>query len=84
MRKKSIQKTSEPSRSSLREIPELDLSKSKLLGRGRHVEKARRSFDTIVVDRKVLEALGGADAVLNILQTLAISVTAGRKKRTAA
>ena len=48
------------------------------------MEKARRSFDTLVVDRKVLDALGGPDAVINILQTLATSVSAGRKKRPAA
>jgi len=84
MRKKSTPKTSEPSRTSLREIPEIDLAKVKFLGRGRHVEKARRSFDTLVVDRKVLDALGGPDAVINILQTLATSVSAGRKKRPAA
>ena len=46
MRKKSTPKTSEPSRASLREIPEIDLAKVKFLGRGRHVEKARRSFAT--------------------------------------
>jgi hypothetical protein len=84
MRKKSTQKSAEPSRASLREIPELDLSKVKVLGRGRHVARARRSFDTLIVDRKVLDALGGHDAVLNILQTLATSVVAGRKKRRAA
>jgi hypothetical protein len=84
MRKKSTPKTSEPSRASLREIPEIDLAKVKFLGRGRYVEKARRSFDTLVVDRKVLDALGGPDAVINILQTLATSVSAGRKKRPAA
>lgn len=84
MRKKSTQSTREPSRASLREIPEIDLSSAVPLGRGRHLEKARRSFDTLLVDRKVLKTLGGHDAVLTILQTLATSVAAGRKKHRAA
>ncbi len=84
MRRRSTQKTSEPSKASLREIPEIDLSKVRVLGRGRHVERARRSFDTVLVERRVLDTLGGPDAVVNILQTLAASVSAGRKKRSAA
>jgi hypothetical protein len=41
-----------------------------MLGRGRHVERARRSFDTLVIDKKVLRALGGEEAVVDILQAL--------------
>ncbi len=68
----------------MREIPEVDLASARVLGRGRHVEKARRSFETLVIDRKVLEVLGGEEAVIDILQTLAKSITAVRKKRRAA
>jgi hypothetical protein len=84
MKRKSTKSTREPSRASLREIPEVDLSSAVVLGRGRHVAKARRSFDTLLVDKKVLKVLGGQDAVLEILQVLASSVAAGRKKRHAA
>lgn len=68
----------------MREIPEVDLSHAVVLGRGRHVAKARRSFDTLVVDKKVLKVLGGPDAVVGILRALATSVSAGRRKRRAA
>jgi len=68
----------------LREIPEVDLSSARVLGRGRHVERARRSFETLVIDRRVLEALGGEEAVIDILQALAKSITATRRKRRAA
>jgi hypothetical protein len=84
MKRRSTKSTREPSRASLREIPEVDLASALALGRGRHVEKARRSFDTLVVDRNVLKVLGGHDAVVGILQALATSVAAGRRKRRAA
>ena len=40
---------------------ETDLSRYDLTrgSRGKYVHKARRSFETIVVDKQVLEALGG-------------------------
>ena len=84
MRKKSTSKSREPSRASLREIPEVNLSSARVLGRGRHVERARRSFDTLVIDKRVLEALGGEEAAVDILRSLARSLTLARKKRRAA
>ena len=84
MRRRSTSKSREPSRASLREIPEVDLSSARVLGRGRHVERARRSFDTLVIDKRVLKALGGEEAVMDILQALARSITATRRKRRAA
>jgi hypothetical protein len=84
MKRKSTSKSPEPSRASLREIPEVDLSSARVLGRGRHVEKARRSFEMLVIDRKVLKVLGGEEAVIDILQALAKSITANRRKRRAA
>jgi hypothetical protein len=84
MKRKSTSKNSEPSRASLREIPEIDLSSARVLGRGRHVERARRSFDTLVVDKRVLNILGGEEAVIDILQALAKSIASSRRKRRAA
>jgi hypothetical protein len=84
MKRKSTRTTREPSRASLREIPEVDFSSARVLGRGRHVEKARRSFETLVVDKKVISALGGQDAVIGILEVLAKSIGAARRKRRAA
>ena len=60
------------------------MSSLRVLGRGRHVAKARRSFDTLVIDKKLLRALGGEDAVVGILRALAKSVALSRKKRRAA
>ena len=84
MKRKSTKTTREPSRASLREIPEVDLTSAVVLGRGRHVAKARRSFESLIVDKKVLKVLGGHDAVVGILEVLAKSVAAGRRKHRAA
>lgn len=58
-----------------------DLSKG---SRGKYVEKAMRSFETIVVDKKVVSALGGPEGLRGILEALAKSVTQVKKKRRAA
>ena len=84
MKRRSTSKSPEPSRASLREIPEVDLSSARVLGRGRHVDRARRSFEMLVIDRKVLKVLGGEEAVIDILQALAKSITANRRKHRAA
>ena len=50
-----------------------------------YVEKARRSLEVLVVDKKTVAALGGdADAILRILQTLAESIEPKRRKHRAA
>ena len=49
--------------------------------RGKYVAKARRSFETVTVDKKVLEALGGADAARDLLTALANSITVAQKRR---
>ena len=55
---------------------ETDLSRYDLNqgARGKYLEKARRSFDTVVVDKKVLDALGGAEGLNGILEALASRV----------
>ena len=52
--------------------------------RGKYAERARRSFETIVVDKKVAAVLGGPEGVTALLEALAKSVGQGRKKRRAA
>ena len=52
--------------------------------RGKYLNKARRSFETVVVDKKVLRILGGPDALAALLKALAKSVEEGRKRRRAA
>ena len=84
MKRRSTKTTREPSLASLREIPEVDLTSAVVLGRGRHVSKARRSFESLIVDKRVLNVLGGHDAVLGILEVLAKSVAGGRRKHRAA
>ena len=49
--------------------------------RGKYLSRARASFETILVDKKVVEALGGPEGLTAILTTLAKSVTQARKKR---
>ena len=58
-----------------------DWSKSE---RGKYAARVRRSVETISVDKKVLETLGGAEAVIGLLEALARSIEASRKKRRAA
>jgi len=69
------------SRKSETDLSRYDLSKG---ARGKYVEKARRSFETIVVDKKVLKTLGGPEALVEILEALARSIEATKKKRRAA
>jgi hypothetical protein len=65
---------------------EADLSRYDLARgtRGRYFEKARRSFETIIVDKKVAATLGGAEGVTALLEALAKSVGQAKKKRRAA
>jgi hypothetical protein len=52
--------------------------------RGKYLDKARRSFETIVVDKRVAAALGGPEGVTAVLEALAKPVTKTKKKRRAA
>jgi uncharacterized DUF497 family protein len=65
---------------------ETDLSRYDLARgtRGKYFEKARRSFETIVVDKKVAAALGGPEGVTALLEALAKSLGQAKKKRRAA
>ncbi len=77
----------EPSKASLEEMPELDLSRVRVLGRGRHVGRVRRSVEFLALDKKLVKKLGGPEGVRAILTALAGAMTvkpAGRKPRHAA
>lgn len=68
-------------RKSETDLRRYDWSKSE---RGKYAARVRRSVETISVDKKVLETLGGAEAVIDLLEALARSIEASRKKRRAA
>ena len=65
---------------------ETDLSRYDLARgtRGKYFEKAQRSFETIIVDKKVAAVLGGPEGVTALLEALAKSVGQAKKKRRAA
>jgi hypothetical protein len=65
---------------------ETDLSRYDLARgtRGKYFERARRSFETIVVDKKVAAALGGAEGITAVLEALAKSIAPAKKKGRAA
>jgi hypothetical protein len=71
-------KSDEPSKASLAEMPEVDFSRVGKLSRGKYAERARRSLEVLVLDKKVVAALGGADRVAGILRALADAI--GEKK----
>jgi hypothetical protein len=51
---KKTMKTNEPSKASLAEMPEVNFSRLGKLSRGKYVERARRSLEVIVVDKKLV------------------------------
>ena len=65
---------------------ETDLSRYDLTRatRGKYAERARRSFETIIVDKKVAAVLGGPEGVTALLEAVAKSVGQTKKKRRAA
>jgi len=75
---KRTTKTDEPSKASLDEMPEVDFSGLGKLSRGKYAARARRSLEVIVLDKKLVKALGGPDRVAGILHALAEAV--GEKK----
>jgi hypothetical protein len=84
MSEKHTKKVREPSAASLRAIPEVDFSRVRAVGRGRHAARARRSLTTIVVDRRLVRALGGPDALTALLEAIANSLGASRRRGRAA
>jgi hypothetical protein len=82
---KRITKTDEPTRASLDEMPEVDFSRLGKLSRGKYAERARRSLEVVVLDKKLVKVLGGPERVAGILHALAEAIGEKRpKKRRAA
>ena len=54
-------KTDEPSKASLAEMPEVDFSRLGKLSRGKYAERARGCLEVLVLNKKLVAALGGAD-----------------------
>lgn len=84
MKKRSTKTNREPTKASLRDIPEVTLETHRVLGRGRHVAHAERSFDALCIDKKVAKTLGGPDAIRRILEALAESMSRRERKRSIA
>jgi hypothetical protein len=58
-----MSKETEPTKRSLREIPEVDFTKAKRLPRGKYAAKARRSFAVALVEPEVFARFGSSEAV---------------------
>jgi hypothetical protein len=56
-------KTIEPSKRSLREIPDVDFTSAKRLPRGKYVARARRSFAIALVEPSLFARFGSSEAV---------------------
>jgi hypothetical protein len=65
---------------------ETDLSRYDLArgSRGKYAQKARRSFETVAVDKRLLKAVGGREGLYVILEALAKSISLRKKRRPAA
>jgi hypothetical protein len=59
-------------------MPEVDFSHLGKLSRGKYLDRARRSLEVIVLDKKLVATLGGPQQVAAILRALAGAV--GEKK----
>jgi hypothetical protein len=78
MNRRTTKKSDEPSKASLAETPEVDFSRLGKLSRGKYAERARRSLEVVVLDKKLVATLGGPDRVAGILRAVADAV--GEKK----
>ena len=60
----------EPSKDSLREVPEVDFTATRRLSRGKYAAKARRSFAVALVDPEIFAHFGSSEAVNAALKAL--------------
>jgi hypothetical protein len=63
-------KETEPSKRSLREIPEVDFSRARRLPRGKYAAKARRSFAVAIVDPDLFARFGSSQAINSALRAV--------------
>lgn len=68
---KKTRKHEEPSKASLKEMPEIDFSTAKVLGRGLYAKRMRESMRYVPVERELFERLGGTEGILNVLRAVA-------------
>jgi hypothetical protein len=64
-------------------MPELDFTQVRRVRRGRNVAKARRSLEVLALDKRVVAALGGPEAVHAILVALARALETKKKRHAA-
>ena len=76
-------KSDEPSKASLAEMPEVVLPLGRRVSRGKYAGRARRSLEVLALDKKLVAALGGPDAVAGILRALAAALQRSPKHRDA-
>ena len=74
-------KSDEPSKASLAEMPEIDFSRVGKVSRGKYAQRARRSLEILVLDKKIVAALGGPDRVAGILRALAGAIGGTKPKK---
>ena len=80
-------KHEEPSKASLREIPEIDFATARFLGRGLHAKRMRQRMRYMPIERELFDRLGGTAGILAILRAIANAAPGsrpGKKRRTAA
>ena len=63
-------KKTEPTKRSLREIPELDFDAVRRLPRGKYAAKARRSFAVALVEPELFAHFGSSEAINHALKAL--------------
>jgi hypothetical protein len=73
-----MSKETEPTKRSLREIPEVDFSKAKRLPRGKYAAKARRSFAVAIVEPDLFARFGSSEAVNAALRAVVEAADAVR------
>jgi hypothetical protein len=71
-------KETEPTKRSLREIPEVDFSKAKRLPRGKYAGKARRSFVVAIIEPELFARFGSSEAVNAALRVVVEAAEAVR------
>jgi hypothetical protein len=71
-----MRKEPAPTKRSLREIPEVDLSSAKRLQRGKYAEKARRPFAVAIVEPDLFVRFGNSEAVNAALRAVVEAVDA--------
>jgi hypothetical protein len=61
-------------------MPEIDDVRFSYLGRGLYAKHAQQAFGNVVVERAVLDLIGGEEGAANVLRALAESLGRGTRK----